>query len=282
MVLPLLVSALFTLSVQLIQGFHFHPRDYMSSLQRIGIPTFVSMVVLGLPLLWVYFRLRTRSFWAFPLGGGLCGFVTCAAMGGLRQRDILIYFGMIGFIVGVLFRLIVFGIRTGDGGLPEPLESPQRVHLLHPPSAGVFSPMVPTVSGRLAGFGGARRLVVRLLIAYAVIPFLVTVLFGAGFGLLAGFPFHFHELLNGLPVIGTATFGAMMVLGLPLLLMYFRLNETSFVAFGIGGGLIAVLTAVVMGLPSLWILPLVGFMGVIAGLMFRLIVLGWRTWPGLP
>ena len=46
-------------------------------------------------------------------------------------------------------------------------------------------------------------------------------------------------------------------------------------------GLSAVLTSVVMGGPPSWMLLWAGFMGVIAGLMLRLIVLGWRTWPGL-
>lgn len=111
--IPLLVPAMLTLSISRNDGgSRLDLHRYITSLPLIGTITFAAMVVLGLPLLLIYFRLKQRSMLAFALGGGLCAVITAAVLSGASQQAIqVLYYGLIGVISGLVFRIILLGAR---------------------------------------------------------------------------------------------------------------------------------------------------------------------------
>ena len=113
-IIPLLVPAMLTLSTAHGDGSRLNLPNYINSLVVTGTATFAAMVVLGLPLLLIYIRLNHRSVVAFALGGGLCAFITAAALGGPTQIAMLLYYVLHGVVAGVLFRLVLPGAR-GSG-----------------------------------------------------------------------------------------------------------------------------------------------------------------------
>ena len=106
---PLFVPAAMTLCIQ-GSGESLLYR-YLTNLMLSGTFTFIAMLVLGLPLLLVYLRLNQRSFLGFALGGGLCATITAFAVATRTDIGLLIFYGFFGVIAGVLFRLILFGVR---------------------------------------------------------------------------------------------------------------------------------------------------------------------------
>lgn len=116
-VVPLLVPAIQTLSVADSDGRHlehFHSR-YADSLVLTGTITFAAMVILGLPLLFIYLHLNLSSFLAFSLGGAACAVIAAAVLLG-SASILLLYYGLIGLIAGVAFRLILFGFSPPAPG----------------------------------------------------------------------------------------------------------------------------------------------------------------------
>ena len=120
--------------------------------------------------------------------------------------------------------------------------------------------------------------VARLLLALVIVPLLVPVMFtlstANGDASRLNLPNYLHSLLW----TGTATLAVMVVLGLPLLLIYIRLNLRSVVVFALGGGLCAFTTAAALSGPAPQMAMLLYYVlvGVIAGVVFRLVLLGAR------
>jgi hypothetical protein len=110
-VIPLLVPVLLAMGTRHGDGSRSGLNDYLSSLLLVGPVTFAAMVVLGLPLLFVFLRFDLTSLVAFGLGGGVCAVMTGAIMGGPPHMETLVYYGFHGVIAGVVFRLILFGVR---------------------------------------------------------------------------------------------------------------------------------------------------------------------------
>ena len=84
--------------------------DWAGILLLYGVFSFAAMVVLGVPLLVLYSRLRWSGFLAFIVGGAVCAATTYAlVVRGQMQRDQLVLFTQFGIIEGFAFRLILFG-----------------------------------------------------------------------------------------------------------------------------------------------------------------------------
>jgi len=85
----------------------------------LGIFGFGTMVVLGTPFLFCYFRLGWTGFWPFVLGGGICAAITARIF---LQGDpvlLLLYFALQGMVAGAAFRAILFGFRRKAGAACE-------------------------------------------------------------------------------------------------------------------------------------------------------------------
>jgi hypothetical protein len=73
--------------------------------------SFAAMVVLGVPLLFLYARLRWSGFSAFIAGGAACAAATYTLMmWGRVQWDQFVLYTMFGVVEGLVFRMILFGI----------------------------------------------------------------------------------------------------------------------------------------------------------------------------
>ncbi len=109
---PFFVPAVMTLVIARSDGSSPDLNDYLGNLMLYGTFTCFAMVILGLPLLWLYLRLNQRSFLAFAFGGGLCA-IPPALVGSGRptQLSTLMFYFVIGVIAGLTFRLILFGVR---------------------------------------------------------------------------------------------------------------------------------------------------------------------------
>lgn len=70
------------------------------------------MLILGLPLLWLYLRLNLTSLRQFAVGGSICAMVMAAILAGTPDIATLVYYGAVGMIVGIVFRIILFGVKT--------------------------------------------------------------------------------------------------------------------------------------------------------------------------
>jgi hypothetical protein len=86
--------------------------DWLGILLLYSVFGFAAMVVLGTPLLFFYLRLGWTGFLAFMAGGGLCAAITSyAVLRGQRDLSLVEFFAIAGIIAGLLFRVILFGIR---------------------------------------------------------------------------------------------------------------------------------------------------------------------------
>jgi hypothetical protein len=127
--------------------------------------------------------------------------------------------------------------------------------------------------------GKSRQIpVARLLLALVIIPLLVPAVLALSTTHSDGARLNLPNYLDSLLPMGTATFAAMVVLGLPLLVIYIRLNQRSVLAFALGGGLCAFITAVTLSGPAPQIATLLHYAlaGIVAGVLFRLVLLGGR------
>lgn len=115
----------------------------------------------------------------------------------------------------------------------------------------------------------------RLLASYFVIPLIPPAL------LLLSMRGAFSDWLGIVYIYGIFGVAAMVALGTPLLLCYLRVGWTGFLPFLAGGGLCAGITAYTL-LNTSRDLRLMGFFtftGIIAGLLFRVILFGFHPQP---
>lgn len=119
------------------------------------------------------------------------------------------------------------------------------------------------------------KFALRLLASYVVIPLVPGGLLALSTRGSAG------DLLGIVYIYAIFGFGAMAVLGTPLLLVYLRLGWTGFLPFIAAGGVCAGITAYIIRRASQG-LGMVSFFtvsGLIAGLLFRAMLFGFRQQP---
>jgi hypothetical protein len=85
--------------------------DWAGIVSLYTIFAFAAMVVLGTPLLLLYSRLNWTGFFAFVAGGAVCAVVTDVLVMQGRMTSQLAFFVMFGVVEGLVFRLILFGVR---------------------------------------------------------------------------------------------------------------------------------------------------------------------------
>jgi hypothetical protein len=85
--------------------------DWAGSVLLYGIFSFAAMVVFGTPLMYLYSRLNWTGFVAFIAGGAACALVTDILVMQGKITDQLAFFAMFGVVEGLVFRLILFGVR---------------------------------------------------------------------------------------------------------------------------------------------------------------------------
>ena len=87
------------------------PQDVWGIIGLYWLFGFAAMVVLGTPLLLLFLRLRWIGFFPFLTAGGLCAAVTAGVVNRGHDRGSVIFFGLLGVVSGVVFRILLFGIR---------------------------------------------------------------------------------------------------------------------------------------------------------------------------
>ena len=84
--------------------------DWLGISLLYAVFSFAAMVVLGMPLLILYWRLHWSGYFAFVIGGALCAATTYGlVVRGQMQRDQLVLFTLFGIVEGFVLRLILFG-----------------------------------------------------------------------------------------------------------------------------------------------------------------------------
>jgi hypothetical protein len=137
------------------------------------------------------------------------------------------------------------------------------------------------VRGAPLSFGLKRgTFLLRLGVAYLVVPLTAPVLLMV-YVWLAGQRLVFWDRLGIVLLFAVFGFGAMVVFGLPLLLVYARLHWTGYPAFLAGGALCAALTysLVMRGQPEPASLVLFTAFGIVEGLFLRVILFGAAARP---
>jgi hypothetical protein len=86
--------------------------NWLGILLLYTIFSFAAMVVLGLPLLFLYSRLRWTSFTSFIAGGAVCAALTYSLVtrGEVHAQEFVVFAG-IGIVEGLVLRLILFGVN---------------------------------------------------------------------------------------------------------------------------------------------------------------------------
>jgi hypothetical protein len=75
-----------------------------------GVFGLAAMLVLGLPLLFVFLRMGWNGFVHFMSGAALCAFITSyAVLHGHHDQPMIAFFTITGLIAGFCFRIILFG-----------------------------------------------------------------------------------------------------------------------------------------------------------------------------
>jgi len=88
---------------------------------------FASLLILGTPLLFCYFRLGWTGFVPFMAAGGFCaGLTSYLVLKGSRNFPLIEFFGIAGVLAGFFFRLILFGIRRNFPEQDSSMESRNR------------------------------------------------------------------------------------------------------------------------------------------------------------
>ena len=123
----------------------------------------------------------------------------------------------------------------------------------------------------------SKSFLVRLLVSYALIPFIPPFL------MLSRMPgvvhISFGDWLGIVVLYGVFGLGAMLALGTPLLFCYLRLGWTGFLPFMAGGGACAGITsyAFLRGGREVSLIEFLIVAGIISGALFRAILFGlWR------
>ncbi len=141
-----------------------------------------------------------------------------------------------------------------------------------------------SVRGAASSFGLKRgTFLLRLAVAYLVVPLTAPVLLVLWVA-LAGQRLAFLDHLGIVLIYAVFGLAAMVVFGLPLLLVYARLHWTGFSAFIAGGALCAALTysLIMRGRPEPANLALFTAFGIVEGLFLRLILFGAAARPAAP
>lgn len=119
----------------------------------------------------------------------------------------------------------------------------------------------------------SKKLVRRLLLSYALVPFIPPVL------LLGRAVWHMNpgDSLGILILYWIFGLGAMAVFGTPLLFVYLRLGWTGFLPFLAGGGGCAAITAALLSGPhGKGMIETFGALGAVSGIFFRVLLFGIR------
>lgn len=94
-------------------GQHLAFGDWFGMVALYSIFSFAAMLILGVPLLFLYSRLNFAGFLPFVIGGGCCALATYALMAPTQvQVDQYVIFTVFGLGEGFILRVILFGFAT--------------------------------------------------------------------------------------------------------------------------------------------------------------------------
>ncbi len=101
--------------------------DALAMMLLYGAFSLAAMVVLGIPALFIYAKLRWTGFVAFMAGGAVCAAATYAfAVRRQMRADHLTLFTTFGVVEGLFLRLLLFGARAAPYGARRVNERPTR------------------------------------------------------------------------------------------------------------------------------------------------------------